>query len=205
MYNLIKCSLQYGRDQDMHWDEMVHPPERPWKWFSPLYQKDCVAGNMVQERSGRVSLARTVLCWAHITFKHLLRRLRMKSLVTIASHTNSSLHVCRYSSEPMKNWWMQTEKNQYSRESPDTDVIWASPCGDGTCKQAQNGGGAFSIGYVLSSWDFHGITYTLGTTGLFSRAAGIFGVGRKPKRKVPKPEKAPEKSLAPRVHKILQE
>ena len=138
------------------------PPERPWKWFSPLYQNVGVAGNMVQERSGRVSLARTVLCWAHITFKHLLRRLRMKSLVTIASHTNSSLHVCRYSSEPMKNWWMQTEKNQYSRESPDTDVIWASPCGDGTCKQAQNGGGAFSIGYVLSSWRFHGITYTLG-------------------------------------------
>ena len=102
MYNLIKCSLQYGRDQDMHWDEMVHPPERPWKWFSPLYQKDCVEGNMVQERSGRVSLARTVLCWAHITFKHLLRRLRMKSLVTIASHTNSSLHVCRFSSEPRK-------------------------------------------------------------------------------------------------------
>ena len=162
MYNLIKCSLQYGRDQDMHWDEMVHPPERPWKWFSPLYQKDCVEGNMVQERSGRVSLARTVLCWAHITFKHLLRRLRMKSLVTIASHTNSSLHVCRYSSEPMKNWWMQTEKNKYSRESLETDVIWASPCGDGTRKQAQNGGGAFSIGYVLSSWRFHGITYTLG-------------------------------------------
>ena len=100
---------------------------------------------------------------------------------------------------------MQTEKNQYPRESPDTDVIWASPCEDGTRKQAQNGGGAFSIGYVLSSWRFHGITYTLGTTGFFSRAAGIFGVGRKPKRKVPKPEKAPEKSLAPRVHKILQE
>ena len=205
MYNLIKCSLQYGRDQDMHWDEMVHPPERPWKWFSPLYQKDCVEGNMVQERSGRVSLARTVLCWAHITFKHLLRRLRMKSLVTIAFHTNSSLHVCRFSSEPKKNWWMQSEKNKYSQKSPDTDVIWASPCEDGTRKQAQNGGGAFNIGYVLSSWDFHGITYTLGTTGLFSRAAGIFGVGRKPKRKVPKPEKAPETSLSPRVHKILQE
>ena len=184
---------------------MVHPPERPWKWFYPVYQKDCVAGNMVQERSGRVSLARTVLCWAHITFKRLLRRLRMKSLVTIASHTDTSLHVCRFSSEPMKYWWMQTEKNKYSRESPDTDVIWASPCGGGTRKQAQNGGGAFSIGYVLSSWRFHGITYTLGTTGFSSRAAGIFGVGGTPKRKVPKPEKAPEKSLAPRVHNILQE
>jgi len=100
---------------------------------------------------------------------------------------------------------MQSENNKYSRESPDTDVIWASPCEDGTRKQAQNGGGAFSIGYVLSSWRFHGITYTLGTTGFFSRAAGIFGVGRRPKRKVPKPEKAPEKSLAPRVHKILQQ
>ena len=199
MYNLIKCSSQYGRDEDMQ-NEMVHPPERPWKWFYPLYQKDCVEGNMVQERSGRVSLARTVLCWAHITFKRLLH---IKSLVTIASHTNSSLHVCRFSSEPKKNWWMQSEKNKYSRESPDTDVFWASPCGDGTRKQAQNGGGAFSIGYVFSSWRFHGITYTLGTTGLF--AAGIFGVGRGPKRKVPKPEKAPEKSPAPRVHKILQE
>ena len=90
---------------------------------------------------------------------------------------------------------MQTEKNKYSRESPDTDVIWASPCGDGTRKQAQNGGGAFSIGYVLS----------MGTTGFSLRGAEIFGVGRRPKRKVPKPEKAPEKSLAPRVHKILQE
>ena len=125
-------------------------------------QKVCVAGNIVQERSGRVSLARTVLCWAHITFKSLLRRLRMKSLVTMASHTNRSLHVCRFSCEPKKHWWMQTEKNKYSRESPDTDVIWASPCGDKTRKQAQNGGGAFSIGYVLSSWRFHGITYTLG-------------------------------------------
>ena len=136
--NLIGSSLLYGRDEDMQ-DEMVHPPERPWKWFSPLYQKDCVEGNMVQERSGRVSLARTVLCWAHITFKSLLRRLRMKSLVTMASHTNKSLHVCRFSCEPKKNWWMQTEKNKYSRESPDTDVIWASPCGDKTRKQAQNG------------------------------------------------------------------
>ena len=119
MYNLIKCSSQYGRDEDMQ-NEMVHPPERPWKWFSPLYQKDCVEGNMVQERSGRVSLARTVLCWAHITFKRLLH---IKSLVTIASQTNSSLHVCRFSSEPKKNWWMQSEKNKYSRESPDTDVF----------------------------------------------------------------------------------
>ena len=179
----------------MHWDEMVHPPERPWKWFSPLYQKDCVEGNMVQERSGRVSLARTVLCWAHITFKHLLRRLRMKSLVTIASHTNSSLHVCRYSSEPMKNWWMQSEKNKYSQESPDTDVIWASPCEDGTRKQAQNGGGAFSIGYVLSSWRFHGITYTLGAARInqwtapyhrfFLGCRGNLRCGPKAKRKVP--------------------
>jgi len=32
--------------------------------------------------------ARPVLCWAHITFKPLLRRLRMKSEVTIASHTH---------------------------------------------------------------------------------------------------------------------
>ena len=145
MYNLIKCSLQYGRDEDMQ-NEMVHPPERPWKWFSPLYQNVCVAGNMVQERSGRVSLARTVLCWAHITFKRLLRRLRMKSLVTIAFHTNSSLHVCRFSSEPKKNWWMQTEK-------PRESSVWAE-----------------------------------------SRS-----------EKYRKPEKAPEKSLAPRVHKILQE
>ena len=180
------------RDGASAWEAM--------KMVFPLYQNVCVAGNMLQERSGRVSLARTVLCWAHITFKRLLR---IKSLVTIASHTNSSLHVCRFSSEPKKNWWMQSEKNKYSRESPDTDVFWASPCGDGTRKQAQNGGGAFSIGYVFSSWRFHGITYTLGTTGLF--AAGIFGVGRRPKRKVPKPEKAPEKSPAPRVYKILQE
>ena len=100
---------------------------------------------------------------------------------------------------------MQTEKNKYSRESLETDVIWASPCGDGTRKQAQNGGGAFSIGYALSSWRFHGITYTLGTTGFFSRDVGIFGVGAKAKRKVTKLEKAPKKSLAPRVHKILQE
>ena len=34
---------------------------------------------MVQKISGRVSLARPVLCWAHITFKPLLRRLCMKS------------------------------------------------------------------------------------------------------------------------------
>ena len=42
----------------------------------------------MQKISGRVSLERPVLSSAHITFKPLLLRLRMKSLVTIASHTH---------------------------------------------------------------------------------------------------------------------
>lgn len=51
------------------------------------------------------------------------------------------------------------------------------------------------------SWD----NIYLGYHRVFFRAAGIFGVGRRPNRKIPKLEKAPKKSLAPRVHKILQE
>ena len=129
----------------------------------------------VQGGSGRVSPVRPVLCWTHITFKLLLRRLRMKSLVTIASHTDRSLHVCRFSSESKKNWWMQTEKKKNSQGSPDTDVIWASPRGDGTRNQAQKGRGAFSIGHVLSSWLFHRLKYTLGTRS-FSRVRREYSV-----------------------------
>ena len=98
---------------------------------------------------------------------------------------------------------MQTEKKINSQGSPDTDVIWASPSGDGPRNQAQKGCSAFSIGRVLSSWLFHRLKYTLDTRGFFSSAAGIFGVDGRPKPQVAKPEKAPEKSLAPRVNKIL--
>ena len=80
-------TLQYGHEEDTR-EERENLPERPWKSFPALYHRACLTGNMVQKISGRVSLARPVLCWAHITFKPLLRRLRMKSLVTIASHTH---------------------------------------------------------------------------------------------------------------------
>ena len=98
--------------------------------------------------------ARPVLFWAHITFKPLLCRLRMKSVVTIASPT----HVLR-----------------------------ASSLGNGTLDQAQNGG-FFNTGHLLSSWYFHRKKYTVGTRGFFSPAAGIFGVGRRPKSRAAKPK-----------------
>lgn len=100
---------------------------------------------------------------------------------------------------------MQTEKKKNSQGSPDTDVIWASPPGGGTRNQAHKGCGAFSIGHVLSSWLFHRLKCTLGTRDFFSSAAEIFGVDGRPKPQVAKPEKAPEKSLPPRVNKILKE
>ena len=77
-----------------------------------------------------------------------------------------------------------------------TKVLWGSSRGDGTRDQAQNGGGAFSIGHVLSSWRFHGMIPWVPK--VFPRVPLESSVWAEP-------EKAPEKSLAPSVHKILQE
>ena len=80
-----------------------------------------------------------------------------------------------------------------------THVLWASSRGDGTLDQAQNGG-FFITGHVLFSWCFHRIQYyTVGTRGFFSPAAGIFGVGRRPKSRAGGGREARKQFLSPPI------
>ena len=73
-----------------------------------------------------------------------------------------------------------------------TLILWASSRGDETRDQEKNGN-SFNTGHMLSSYRFHRIKHVVYTRGFFSPAAGIFGVGRRPKP----PKKMVRRALRP--------